>query len=76
MKVIMTNHAKERMIERNITKAMIMTALQKGTRTRDDRVEFKFDNNRSTMMVGVKVATNKLIIKTVFIRGRLDNGVK
>ena len=80
MKVEISKHAAERMQERNISKQLLMEGIQKGQLIENEkgqkRVKFKFDNNQSALMIGVVARNNKIVIQTVFIRGRLDNGVK
>lgn len=81
MKVRIANHAKQRIAQRNISMSLIKQALKEGKLIKNDkgqnRVSFKFDNNQSTLMLGIELDRRQggIVIVTAFIRGRLDNGV-
>ena len=78
--VVLTHHAKERMAERGITLAMVKHAVNNGelvvsTKGKPQWVA-KIDGGHSRLHLAVDVRGSKVVVPTMWVRGRMDNGVK
>ena len=78
--VVLTHQAKERMAERGITLDMVKHAINHGklvvsTRGKPQWVAV-IDGGKSRVHLAVDVRGGKVVVPSVWVRGRLDNGVK
>jgi molybdopterin-guanine dinucleotide biosynthesis protein len=77
--VVLTHHARERMAERGIDLAMVKHAIDTGklkvsTKGKPQWVA-KIDGGRSRIHLALDVRGSKVIVPTLWVRGRLDTGV-
>lgn len=78
--VVLTHHAKQRMAERGINLEMVKHAVNNGelvvsTKGKPQWVA-KIDGGRSRLHLAVDVRGTKVVVPTLWVRGRMDNGVK
>ena len=78
--VVLTHHAKQRMAERGINLEMVKHAVNNGelvvsTKGKPQWVA-KIDGGRSRLHLAVDVRGTKVVVPTMWVRGRMDNGVK
>ena len=78
--VVLTHHAKERMAERGISMDMVRHAIDTGklkvsTKGKPQWVA-KVDGGRSRIHLALDVRGSKVVVPTMWVRGRMDTGVK
>ena len=78
--VVLTHHAKVRMADRGISLGMVKHALDSGelvmsTKGKPQWVA-KIDGGRSRLHLAVDVRGTKVVVPTMWVRGRMDTGVK
>lgn len=78
--VVLTHHAKERMAERGISMDMVRHAIDTGklkvsTKGKPQWVA-KVDGGRSRIHLALDVRGSKVVVPTIWVRGRMDTGVK
>ena len=78
--VVLTHHAKDRMADRGISLGMVKHALDSGelvmsTKGKPQWVA-KIDGGRSRLHLAVDVRGTKVVVPTMWVRGRMDTGVK
>ena len=78
--VVLTNHAKERMADRGISLEMVKHAMNNGKLVVSSKGKpqwvAEIDGGRSRLHLAVDVRGNKVVVPTLWVRGRMDNGVK
>ena len=78
--VVLTHHAKDRMADRGISLGMVKRALDSGklvmsTKGKPQWVA-EIDGGRSRLHLAVDVRGTKVVVPTMWVRGRMDTGVK
>lgn len=78
--VVLTHHAKDRMAARGISLEMVKHAIDSGelvmsTKGKPQWVA-KIDGGRSRLHLAVDVRGTKVVVPTMWVRGRMDTGVK
>jgi hypothetical protein len=78
--VVLTHHAKERMAERGISMDMVLHAIDTGelkvsTKGKPQWVA-KVDGGHSRIHLALDVRDSKVVVPTIWVRGRMDTGVK
>jgi hypothetical protein len=78
--VVLTHHAKERMAERGISMDMVRHAIDTGelkvsTKGKPQWVA-KVDGGHSRIHLALNVQGSKVVVPTIWVRGRMDSGAK
>ena len=78
--VVLTHHAKDRMADRGISLGMVKHAIDSGelvmsTKGKPQWVA-KIDGGRSRLHLAIDVRGTKVVVPTMWVRGRMDTGVK
>ena len=78
--VVLTHHAKERMADRGISLEMVKHAINNGRLVVSSKGKpqwvAKIDGGRSQLHLAIAMRGTKVVVPTMWVRGRMDNGVK